>query len=305
MTTWKGNAPNAPVMTVCSHMPDMLDELCRLVTVECKKAGVPDFYIKGIAGFGSFRSNSASAGTDNGAHIDLDFRGLSDAQRKIGEACARKIGFYADIRLPRWYSAWFGKWLTASWWPHCHMLPVGDSHLSSAARAQIAEWVAGENGLAGNDKDDGPRTFVGRTWAAYLAIKNAVVSIGGAVVAAAGGFNYGDVKMDMSKGIQASALRPDQHNAHVARLQSAIWNWRGMAFRKNLVASGQIKTRAALYDGVYGKVTVAMVGDSYKLLHQLEPHNGWLTDRQARGVDPLPTWPGPKFLRRIGFTNVY
>lgn len=104
-TTWKGCAPNAPVMTMCTHLPPMLNELARLVTIGTRTAGVPDFHIKGIAGFGSFREHAASAATDTGSHIDLNFAGLTDAQRKIGEGAAREIGFHADIRMPSWYSS--------------------------------------------------------------------------------------------------------------------------------------------------------------------------------------------------------
>lgn len=286
MSTWKGNAPSAPVMTVCSHMPPMLDELCRLVTIECKKAGVPDFYVKGIAGFGSFRANSASAGTDNGSHIDLDFRGLSDAQRKIGEACARKIGFYADIRLPRWWSAWYGRWLTASWWPHCHMLPVGDPHNSAAANAQIAEWFAGENGLAGNDRDDGPRTFVGRTWAAYLAVKDAVVNIGGAVVASALSRLTPNIPVGLAAPIHLSSLRVGKRGAEVARYQAALWNRLPGAVRVEFIRRYGLK-RADLYDGIYGKVTAAMTARLYVLIRL-----------------PAATEPGAKMMTHLGFTSM-
>ncbi|NUP03551.1 MAG: hypothetical protein HOW59_37075 [Nonomuraea sp.] len=287
-TTWKGNDPNAPVMTVCTHMPAMLDELGRLVTIECKKAGVPDFYIKGIKGFGSFRSNAASAGTDNGAHIDLDFSGLTDAQRKIGEACARRIGFYADIRLKRWWSAWFGRWLTATWAPHCHMLPVGDPHLSPAAVAQIREWIVeGENGLAGNDKDDGPRTFVGRTWSAYLSIKNAVVNVGKAVVSAANGkTSISNIAVTLGKPIRMSSLRQGRRGTDVSRYQAALWNRLPGAVRQEFITRYGLK-RADLYDGVYGKVTAAMTSRLYQLIRL-----------------PAATEPGPKMMRHLGFTDV-
>lgn len=121
---------------------------------------------------------------------------------------------------------------------------------------------------------------------------------------AAGGF-YSPVAMDMSKGIDASELRPGKTNAHIARLESAIWNWRGDAFRKALVRNYGLKKRADLYNPEWTPMLSAMVGDSYKLLHRLEPGNGWLTTRQARGADPLPTWPGPVFLKRIGFKKVF
>ena len=287
-TTWKGNDPNAPVMAVCTHMPAMLNELARLVTVRTKAARVPDFYVKGIAGFGSFRNNTASAGTDNGAHIDLDLSGLTDAQRKIGEACAREIGFYADIRLPRWYSAYFGRWLAATWKPHLHMLPVGDAHLSDAAKAQIREWtVEGENGLAGDDKDDGPRTFVGRTWSAYLAIKNAVVNVGQVVVSAAKSTtSTANIAVTLGKPIHMANLKVGKRGTDVSRYQAALWNRLPGTVRQEFITRYGLK-RTDLYDGIYGKVTAAMTARLYVLIKL-----------------PSATEPGPKMMRHLGFTDV-
>lgn len=180
MATWRGLSPTAPLMTVCTCMSAPLNELQRLFTERAKARGIPNVVFTGIKGFGSYQSGTTATGAigTGGGHIDLNLENLSSAQRLLAEAIAREIGWYADIRAPKWWSAYWGKWLYASWQWHLHMLLKKCPHLSAAALAQIAEWqVQGENGLAGDDKDDGPRTFVNRTWAAYLAIKNAVVSI--------------------------------------------------------------------------------------------------------------------------------
>lgn len=117
-------------------------------------------------------------------------------------------------------------------------------------------------------------------------------------------FNYSDVSMDMSKTIDAESLRPKATNAHVARLESAIWNWRGIGFRKTLVSKYKLTRRAQLYNQNYDAMLVWMVGDTYKLLDSIEPNEGWLTKDQREGRAALPTWPGPKFLRRIGFKSI-
>jgi len=144
-------------------MLDPLNELVRLTGSKFKVSPIP--------GFGSYSGNAASGGTDTGGgHIDLYLTGYSSKTKKQAETYARMIGFYADVREKRWYSDWYGRWISQSWANHMHMILKDCPHLSSGARRQLEEWQErGENGLVGKDKDDGDRTYVWQTWAQYEA----------------------------------------------------------------------------------------------------------------------------------------
>lgn len=158
---WRGT-------TVSQDMYEPLNELARL-------AG-DDIYVRPIAGFGSYSGNSNSADIDNGGgHVDINLVGYTDTQKKRLEALARMIGFYADIREPKWYSPIRRKWLSMTWQSHLHMLKKDTTDLSDAARKQLNLWYAGFNGLAGfswggvwtYDADDGPRQYLRQTWTQY------------------------------------------------------------------------------------------------------------------------------------------
>ena len=144
-------------------MVEPLNELARITG--------DDFRVTPIPGFGSYQSGSTASGSTatGGGHIDIYLTKATPAKRVEVRAKARMIGFYADIRMPKWYSKYFGRWLTASWAPHLHMLLKDDVHLSAGALAQLKEWYRGENGLAGGDLDDGPRDYLHQTWAGYKA----------------------------------------------------------------------------------------------------------------------------------------
>lgn len=96
---------------------------------------------------------SASAGThDGGGVVDLDDWNHDDKVREL-----RRVGF----------AAWFRPGPPAfSWTPHIHAVLIGNARLSPAARAQVAEYLAGYDGLAGDGRDQGPRQYVGHrfTW---------------------------------------------------------------------------------------------------------------------------------------------
>ena len=151
---WRG-------VRICACMKAPLDELARITG--------DDFKVTPIPGFGSYQDGTTASGSTatGGGHIDISLTGYSTAQKLRAEALARMIGFYADIREPKWYSPYFGKWLTASWQSHLHMLLKSCTHLSTGAKTQLAEWYEGENGLAGDDKDDGPRQYLRQTWSQY------------------------------------------------------------------------------------------------------------------------------------------
>lgn len=98
---------------------------------------------------------AASAGThDGGGAVDIRARDLTPAQRSTVVKVTRQVGFASWLRTP-----------AQSDWPyHVHCEAVGDPDLSSGARAQVADYMAGRNGLASKGKDDGPRNWVGVTW---------------------------------------------------------------------------------------------------------------------------------------------
>ena len=149
---------------VCECMLEPLEELVRLTGSAFKVSPIPNF--------GSYQDGTTDSGSTatGGGHIDIYLTGYSTKVKKQVETYARMIGFYADIREKRWWSDWYGRWITKTWANHMHMLLKDCPHLSAGARAQIREWqVEGENGLAGNDLDDGDRTYVWQTWDQYVA----------------------------------------------------------------------------------------------------------------------------------------
>lgn len=88
---------------------------------------------------------AASSGThDGGGAVDL---APYDAARKVREL--RRHGFAA------WYRP-----AGPSWSPHLHCVLIGNRKLSPGARAQVAEYLAGYDGLAGDGRDTGTRDFV-------------------------------------------------------------------------------------------------------------------------------------------------
>lgn len=98
---------------------------------------------------------AASAGThDGGGALDIRAKDLTADDRKAVVAAARRVGFAAWLRTP-----------DQSDWPyHVHCEAIGDPDLSAGAAKQVKAYLKGRNGLAGNGPDDGPRTWVNRTW---------------------------------------------------------------------------------------------------------------------------------------------
>lgn len=96
---------------------------------------------------------AASAGThDGGGVVDL---APYDHARKVREL--RRTGF----------AAWYRPEIPGLWPPHIHAVLIGNARLSASAKAQVAEYLAGYDGLAGDGRDTGPRDFVRNrfTWA--------------------------------------------------------------------------------------------------------------------------------------------
>ncbi|NUR79085.1 MAG: hypothetical protein HOQ21_01370 [Dermatophilaceae bacterium] len=97
---------------------------------------------------GSFNAGgvAASAGThDGGGAVDL---APYDWERKVLEL--RRTGF----------AAWHRPAIPGLWGEHIHAVLIGDRLLSAGAKAQVADYLAGRNGLANHGPDDGPRDFV-------------------------------------------------------------------------------------------------------------------------------------------------
>ena len=90
---------------------------------------------------------AASAGThDGGGAVDL---APYDHARKVLEL--RRAGF----------AAWYRPAIPGLWGAHVHAVLIGNKRLSAGARAQVAEYLAGYDGLAGDGRDTGPRDFTG------------------------------------------------------------------------------------------------------------------------------------------------
>lgn len=160
-----GGAPTTVTfrgVTVDPGTGDALAELARI--------SGDDIYVAPIPGFGSYRTNAASGGTDTGGgHCDLNAERLTDTQARRLETAARSLGFVAYFR-PR-ISPYSGN--SYGWQRHVHLIRRDCTDLSWAAREQVKQYDAGWDGLAVPHKDTGSRAYVGMTWAKYLAAKAA------------------------------------------------------------------------------------------------------------------------------------
>lgn len=94
----------------------------------------------------------ASAGThDGGGVVDLAPWDHVDKVREL-----RRTGF----------AAWYRPAIAGLWPAHIHAVLIGNRNLSPAARAQVGEYLAGYDGLAGDGRDTGPRDYLDHrfTW---------------------------------------------------------------------------------------------------------------------------------------------
>ena len=159
-----GGAPATVNFRGVSVDPKTGDALTELAAIS------GSIYVEPIPGFGSYRSNSASGGTDTGGgHCDLNMEGRSDADARRLETLARSLGFVAYFR-PR-VSPYSGN--SYGWQRHLHLIRRDCVDLSSKAKWQVGEYDAGRDGLAVPHKDTGSRAYVGMTWAKYVAAKKA------------------------------------------------------------------------------------------------------------------------------------
>ena len=146
-------------------------------------------------------------------------------------------------------------------------------HLSLEAKAQLREWYAGENGLAGDDPDDGDRTYLRQTWKQYRASK----------------------RRQASPAPAHDRRRQPQAGPEERRRQALP----GRRVETSRVRPAKILTRnrlkeSQIADGFYGDVTVEMTKALYAQIAAKEPKGGW----------PIWAEPGPRLLKRLGFIPI-
>jgi hypothetical protein len=100
---------------------------------------------KFVIGQGSYNTGvSASAGThDGGGAADFSVRDLTITQRIKMVRALKDAGF----------AAWYRPAIPNIWPPHVHAVAIKDKELAWLARAQVADYFAGRNGLKGHAKD--------------------------------------------------------------------------------------------------------------------------------------------------------
>ncbi|WP_076260897.1 peptidoglycan-binding domain-containing protein [Intrasporangium flavum] len=158
---------------------------------EARRLGAADPLTRGtklviIRGYGSYRKNAASGGTDTGSgHVDFNAEGMTDAQAQRWVLYLRRVGIMAYFRRRSWWSSWLGRLRVPGWQRHVHCGLYKSADASKAMRDQWAEWLAGGDGLSGPEPDDGDRRVVGRTYAQYVALMAAAVTNVGQTVAVA------------------------------------------------------------------------------------------------------------------------
>ena len=97
----------------------------------------------------------ASSGTHDREAVDIGGSLLTPAQRWTVVTNMRRVGFAAWIRTPDEGFSW-----------HIHGVPI-NGDLSTAARAQVVQYLNHRNGLAGAGPDDGPAGYYDMTWEKY------------------------------------------------------------------------------------------------------------------------------------------
>jgi peptidoglycan hydrolase-like protein with peptidoglycan-binding domain len=93
---------------------------------------------------------AASAGThDGGGAVDISVSALTSTQRWQAVAALRTVGFAAWLRTPS----------QGDWPYHIHAIAIGDTDLSTGARAQVKDYYGGLNGLASHAADNTPSSY--------------------------------------------------------------------------------------------------------------------------------------------------
>ena len=265
----------------------------RAPIAEVRRLGALDPLTRGtklrtIAGFGSYSKNKASGATDTGSgHVDFNAEAMTDAQAQRWVTYLRRVGFMAYFRPRSWWSWWKKAIRKPGWQRHIHCGLYLSADASPALRAQFKEWLSDGDGLVGPEADNGDRTVVGRTWAAYIALAQAVTLIGMTVSHAANAHITPNIAVGLTAPIHMSRLKVGApRTTDVSRYQAALWNRLPGMVRVEFIQRYGLK-RTDLYDGIYGNVTAAMTDRLYTLIKL-----------------SAATQPGPKMMRHLGFTNV-
>lgn len=138
-------------------------------SAECWEAAatdprLDDVLIEPIPGYGSYRDNAASGGTDNGGgHGDFNLVGRTDEQCRRVETVYRSYGNAAYWRPERRPDG-----TRYGWQNHLHVLRIDCADLSPDARRQVThDYFGGWSGLPiGGEltRDSGTRAYVDRRW---------------------------------------------------------------------------------------------------------------------------------------------
>lgn len=122
-----------------------------------------DILVRPIPGYGSYRSNAASAGTDSGGgHVDINLVGLTNEQCRRIETVYRRYGNAAWWRPERSAAG-----VRYGWQNHLHVLRIDCADLAGPARTQIADYAGGWSGLPIGGRtlrDSGNRGYTDRRW---------------------------------------------------------------------------------------------------------------------------------------------
>ncbi|HEU4946904.1 MAG TPA: hypothetical protein VFT31_07105 [Kribbella sp.] len=164
-----------------------------------KLAGFKFVITQGSYNKGGVRS---SAGThDGGGVVDIRARDLGPARRGAAVLALRKVGFAAWLRTPE----------QANWPYHIHAVAKGDKDLAAQAKAQVAAYLKGRNGLKRNLRDDGPPGFYGMTWDLYQQLHRTAARV-----------SPGDTRPRNSRGQLCLSYKAIQY-AGVHRSMSGVW----------------------------------------------------------------------------------
>lgn len=205
---------------------------------------------------------TASAGThDGGGAVDFRARDLAAAKKAAAVTALREVGFAAWHRLPS----------EGNWVEHIHCIAVGDAELSAGAKAQVADYKAGLNGLANNRADNGTRAYVNVTWETYKAQQAKPVlhawSINYATQSKGmSGTTLAEAKRFVAFAYALKAISNEAQSAWNYYVAHGQWDKASTLFKqilKSVQAVGHLAT-----DGVFGTATGGFVDNyGYRIIY--------------------------------------
>lgn len=205
---------------------------------------------------------TASAGThDGGGAVDVRARDLTDAQKTAVVVALRQVGFASWHRLPS----------EGNWVEHIHSIAIGDAELSAGAKAQVADYKAGRNGLANKRADNATRAYVNVTWEIYKAQQEKPVlhawSINYATQSKGmSGQTLAEAKRFVGFAFALKAISDEAQSAWNYYVDHGQWTKAGPLFFQ-ILKSVQAKGRLPI-DGVFGPVTGGFVDNyGYRIIY--------------------------------------